>query len=520
MAKLYQTKSLTQYKIFAIMQSMTETRRKLALLGCLLTIVLAILDQNIVSAATVPIVRDLDPVHGLARLPWLISAYALAATAALPLYGKLCDAFGAKRVYLAAVAVFLAGSVLCGMAQNMPQLIAFRAVQGVGGGGLMSVTMVVLAQLSTPDRRAAAGGIGGIVAGLGMVVGPLVGGLLADHGGWRWIFYVNLPLGGFILATAIAVLHLPAYGQRHRIDVLGAGLAAATAIVLLLITQWGGREHAWTSPTILGLAGAGAGLVGLFVWRELTAAEPILPLSLFANPTLRVALPLQLLAGAALVGSVVYVMVYLQVARGVAATDAGFFLIPMAAGMTLAGTVSGRLIARSWPARRLLITGTAVAAAAIGLLGLLRADTPWWVLGAELLLLGTGLGQLVGLLVVLAQLAVPQRQLGVATTAVRFAQTLGGAVGAAVFGTVLTRAFTARFPAASLDTARIRTLGPDALPAFVSAVDAVFRCASAVAVAAFVLALLLREPPRVTRPASADRRAASAAAAATGPAPR
>jgi EmrB/QacA subfamily drug resistance transporter len=496
MRKLYQDESLTEYKISATLDGMTETHRKLALLGCLSTIVLAVLDQNIVSAATVPIVRDLDPVHGLSRLPWLVTAYALAATAVLPLYGKLCDVVGAKRVYLAAVAVFLAGSALCGLAQDMPQLIAFRALQGVGGGGLMSVTMVVLAQLSTPDRRAGAGGLGGIVAGIGMVVGPLAGGLLADHAGWRWIFYVNLPLGVLILATAVTVLRLPRYGQRHRIDFLGAGLAAATAVALLLVTQWGGRDYAWTSPTILALGGGSVALLALFVWRELTAAEPILPLSLFANRTLRVALPVQLLAGAALLGSVVYVVVYLQVARGVAATDAGLYLIPMAVGMTAAGTVSKRLIARSWPLRTFLISGTAIVAAAIGLLGLLRVDTPWWVLGGELFLLGAGLGQLIGLLIVLAQNAVPPWQLGVATTAVRFAQTLGGAFGAAVFGTVLTRALAARFPAGSVDMARIRTLGPDGVPAFVSAIDTVFRSASTVMVVAFVLTLLLREPPR------------------------
>jgi EmrB/QacA subfamily drug resistance transporter len=496
MPKLYQIESLTWYKISATLDGMTETRRKLALLGCLFTIVLAILDQNIVSAAAVPIVRDLDPVHGLSRLPWLITAYALAATAVLPLYGKLCDVFGAKPVYLTTVAVFLAGSALCGLARNMPELIAFRALQGVGGGGLMSVTMVVLAQLSTPDRRAGAGGLGGIVAGVGLVIGPLVGGVLADHAGWRWIFYVNLPLGVLILANAVTVLHLPRYGERHRIDFLGAGLAAAAAVVLLLVTEWGGREYAWASPAILGLAGGGAVLLALFVWRELAAAEPILPLSLLANRTLRVALPVQLLAGAALLGSVVYVLVYLQVARAVPAADAGLYLIPMALGMTVAGTVSGRLIARAWSARTFLISGTAIVAAAIGLLGLLRADTPWWVLGAELFLLGAGLGQLIGLLVVLAQKAVPPGQLGVATTAVRFAQTLGGAFGAALFGTVLTRALTARLPAGPVDATRIRTLGPDAVPAFVAAIDVVFRSASAVMVVAFVLALFLREPSR------------------------
>src|SRR6185437_9681896 len=238
---------------------MTERQKKLALLACLLTIVLAILDQNIVSAATVKIVRDLDPVHGLERLPWLVTAYGLAATAALPLYGKLCDVYGAKRVFVAAIAVFLAGSALCGMAQSMAELIAFRAVQGIGGGGLMSVTMVVIAQMADAKKRAGQSGMAGLVAGLGMVVGPLVGGLLADSASWRWIFYVNLPLGAVALTIAATALHLPVHGRRHRIDFFGAGLVAAAASVLLLITEWGGRSYPWSSARIVGLIALGLG---------------------------------------------------------------------------------------------------------------------------------------------------------------------------------------------------------------------------------------------------------------------
>ncbi len=458
---------------------MTEKQKKWALLGCLLTIILAILDQNIVSTAAVPIVRDLDPVHGLARLPWLVTAYALAATAALPLYGKLCDTFGAKRIYLAAVGVFLAGSALCGLAQNMAQLIAFRAVQGIGGGGLMSVTMVVIAQVAGPEKRGRGGGLGGLVAGLAMVAGPLVGGLLTDHASWRWIFYVNLPLGAAILALAITTLRLAVPAERHRVDYPGAALAAAAAVVLLLITEWGGQRYPWSSPAIVTLAGVEAALVALFVWRERRAAEPILPLDLLAHRTLRVALPLQFVVGAGMLGSIVYVMVYLQVARGVPAGDAGLYLIPMALGMTVSGLVAGRLLDRAWPVRRFLVSGTSCAAVAIGLLGFLRADSSRWAIGANLFLLGAGLGMLVGLLIVVVQNAVPAGRLGVATTAVRFSQTLGGAFGAAVFGTILTRGVAAHGAATS---------------AFVSAVDVVFLSAAGVMVLAVVLAALLRQP--------------------------
>jgi EmrB/QacA subfamily drug resistance transporter len=482
---------LTQYKILPRLGGMTETRKKLALLSCLLTIILAILDQNIVSAAAVPIVRDLDPVHGLTRLPWLISAYALAATAALPLYGKLCDVYGARRVYLAALGTFLAGSALCGLAHDMGQLIAFRAVQGAGGGGLMSVTMVVIAQVAGPDRRGRGGGISGLVAGLAMVVGPLAGGLLVDHAGWRWIFYVNLPLGVLVLATAAVVLRLPVPGNRHRIDYPGAALAAAGAVVLLLITE----RYRDGAATVTWLGALAVLLIGLFVWRERTAAEPILPLSLFADPTVRVALPLQFITGAAMLGSIVYVMVYLQVARGVPATAAGLYLIPMAAGMSASGLLSGRLLDRGWSARTFLVGGTVCATAGIGLLGFLGTDTSRWMLGTDLFLLGAGLGQLLGLLIVVVQRAAPAGQLGVATTAVRFAQTLGSAFGAALFGMVLSRAFAAHAPAGGV--AALPSLPPEArrvaLRAFVDAVDTVFLSAAGVMVVAVVLATLIRD---------------------------
>lgn len=478
---------------------MTEPQRKLGMLLCLITIILAVLDMNIVSAATVPIVRDLDPVHGVDRLPWLVSAFALAATALLPLYGKLCDLYGAKRVLLAAVGTFLFGSALCGAAQSMEQLIAFRAVQGIGGGGLMSVTMVVMAQLKDPEeeKKGGGGGMGGIVGGAGMAIGPLVGALLADHLDWRWIFYVNLPLGLLVLVGAALLLKLPKGAGSRGLDFLGATLAAAFATSLLLVTEWGGKDYAWTSPQILALAAATLAFLGLFLWRQATAAAPVLPLSLFRVPEIRIGFAVQGLVGMGLMGAVMYVMLYLQVARGVAATSASLYLIPMATGMTVVGLVVNRLTARGIPTRTLIAVGGACATGALLLLGLSGPDTSLWLVGAELMLLGLGLGQLIGQLITVVQDAAPAHQLGVATTGIRFFQTLGSALGAALFGTVLARVFEGGEPGASLGAVG-RMAGAareHAVRSFVDAVDVVFLSAAGVMALVVVLALRLPRQP-------------------------
>ncbi|MFD8784557.1 MFS transporter [Kitasatospora sp. NPDC059599] len=475
---------------------MTPARRGLGMLICLVTIVLAVLDMNIVSAASVPIVRELDPVHGVDRLPWLVSAFALAATALLPLYGKLCDLYGAKRVLLGSVGTFLLGSALCGAARSMEQLIAFRAVQGIGGGGLMSVTMVVMAHLRDPEQEGGGkgGAAGGIVAGLGMAVGPLIGALLTDHLSWRWIFYVNLPLGLLVLVGAALVLKLPASAGRGSLDFLGAALAAAFTTGLLLITEWGGKDHAWTSPVILGLGAATLAAFVLFLWRQATAAEPVLPLSLFRIRAVRLGFAIQGLVGVAMTGSIVYVMIYLQIARGVEPTTASLYLIPMAAGMTAVGLLVGRLTARGHVPRTFLVAGAGLAALALALLGLTGPTTPLWVVLAELALLGCGLGQLIGQLVMLVQGAAPAHQLGVATTGVRFFQTLGSALGATLFGTVLTRVYQAGEPGGTVGALRTLTgaAREHALVGFTDAVDVVFLSAGGLLAVALLLALRLR----------------------------
>lgn len=480
---------------------MSAGQVKIGFALCLVTILLAVLDTNIVSAATVPIVRDLDPVHGVDKIPWLISSFALASAAVLPLYGKLCDTIGAKKVFVGAIATFLVGSALCGAARSMGELIAARAVQGVGGGGLMSVTMVVLAQLKGPGDEDGGGGrgkggsIGGIVAGAGMALGPWIGGTLADHASWRWIFYVNLPVGLAVLATAVVVLRLPVTPVRHRIDYLGAALAAAFSVSLLLMTEWGGKDYAWSSPVIIGLAIASVAALALFLRRQTTAAEPILPLSMFKVPAVRLGFAIQGLVGAAMMGTLVYVMIYLQVVRGIEATSAGLYLIPMAIGMTAVGLGSERLGAR-WSQKTFVLTGTVAATAALGLLATTQVSTNLWQIRAELLLMGMGFGLLIGQLIQIVQAAAPARQLGVATTGVRFFQTLGNALGAAVFGTILSRVYEASGPGGSTGSlgALRGAARADGVHALTSGMDVVFVVGAVLMATAAYLATRLPSP--------------------------
>ncbi|MFJ8823673.1 MFS transporter [Streptomyces sp. NPDC102467] len=506
---------------------MTAAQRKVGMVLCLLTIVLAVLDMQIVSAAAVPIVRDLDPAHGIDQFPWLVSAFALASAAMLPLYGKLCDTLGAKRVFVGAVATFLLGSALCGLAQSMPQLIAARAVQGLGGGGLMSVTMVVIAHLRDPDNEqggGTGGGLGGVVAGGGMALGPWLGGFLSDHASWRWIFYVNLPIGLAVLAASALVLKLPDHPVRRPLDWAGAGLAAAFSTALLLATDWGGKKYAWSSPEIIGLLCAATAGLGLFLWRQSRAADPVLPLALFRIPELRWGFVVQGITGAAMMCAIYYVLVYLQVARGLSSSAAGLYLLPMALGMTAVGLLAGRL---RWSARTFTVTGTLTMAAVFVLLATtIKPDTSLWLVRAELLLAGIGFGQLIGQLIQLVQDAAPRPLLGVATTSIRFFQNLGNALGAALFGTILFRLL-------DTDVNAIPTLSgaqhAAAVRDFVHATDLVFWCGAAVMTLGTLLATRLPRrlgtataAPTVSRPAS-DRpvpdRAALDGAAADGPVP-
>jgi EmrB/QacA subfamily drug resistance transporter len=312
------------------------------ILGVGLGLLLAALDGTIVSTALPTIVGELG---GLEKLSWVVTAYMLASTATTPLYGKLSDQFGRKQLFQAAILIFLVGSVLCGQARTMTQLVSFRAVQGLGAGGLMALTFVIVADLVPPRRRGRyTGYLTGIFA-ISSVAGPLAGGFIVDHLSWRWVFYVNLPVGGVALVVTSIVLRLPASRVARRIDVEGAVLLVASVSSLLLATVWGGRQYAWTSPVILGLGGAAVVLgVGFVLW-ERRAAEPIIPLRLFDESVFRVTGVASFLIGAGMFGGAVFLPLYLQAVQGASPTNSGLLMVPMMGGLLVLSIVGGRTIA-------------------------------------------------------------------------------------------------------------------------------------------------------------------------------
>ncbi|MBX6324308.1 MAG: MFS transporter, partial [Rhodospirillaceae bacterium] len=313
--------------------------------GVALCMLLAALDQTIVAAALPTIVKELG---GFYDLSWVVTGYLLASTATTPLYGKLSDLYGRKRVLRTAVAIFLLGSALCGLAQSMSQLIVFRALQGLGGGGLMSVSQAIIGEVVAPRQRGKYQGYIGSVFALASVAGPLLGGVMTEHLSWRWIFYINLPIGAAALVITRRALARLAVWRRARpvIDLAGAALVVTGVVCLLLLTSWGGVRLPWTSPAILALAAGALGAFVLLVWRESTAADPLIPPRMFAEPAFRTACVIVLLAAGLLFGAVVYIPLALQLVGGLGASGAGLLLMPLMMGIVTSATLTGRLISR------------------------------------------------------------------------------------------------------------------------------------------------------------------------------
>src|SRR4051812_6214396 len=349
-----------------------QQRIRLIFAALLLVLLLASLDQTIVSTALPTIVGDLG---GIDHLSWVVTAYLLASTVVTPVYGKLGDLYGRKLVLQTGIVLFLIGSALCGIAQNMPELIAFRALQGLGGGGLMVTTVATIGDLVPPRDRGRYQGLFGGVFGVSTVIGPLIGGFFVDHLSWRWIFYVNLPIGGVALAVIAVAFHARPDRLRHSIDYLGAALLAGGLSAIVLFTSLGGTTYDWSSPHLIVLGLLGVILLGLFVPVEMRAAEPILPMTLFKNRTFTVTSAIGFIVGVALFGSITYLPLYLQIVKGYSATASGLLLTPMMAGVLVTSIGSGNIISRTGRYRVFPIVGTALAAVAIFLLSRLSVST-------------------------------------------------------------------------------------------------------------------------------------------------
>ncbi|ALO93539.1 Multidrug-efflux transporter [Streptomyces hygroscopicus subsp. limoneus] len=475
----------------------------------LLGLLLAALDQTIVSTALPTIVSDLG---GLEHLSWVVTAYLLASTAATPLWGKLGDQYGRKRLFQTAIVIFLIGSALCGMARDMPQLIAFRALQGLGGGGLMVLSMAIVGDLVPPRERGRYQGLFGAVFGTTSVLGPLLGGLFTEHLSWRWVFYVNLPIGVIALAVIATALRIPRRTAHHVIDYLGTFLIAAVATCLVLVASLGGTTWPWGSAQIIGLAVLGVVLAVAFVAVERRAAEPVLPLGLFRIRTFTLAAVISFIVGFAMFGALTYLPTFLQVVHGISPTLSGVHMLPMVFGLLLSSTLSGQIVSRTGRWKVFPITGTAVTTLGLLLLHRLDEHSSTAVMSVCFFVFGTGLGLVMQVLVLIVQNAVSYEDLGVATSGATFFRSIGASFGVAIFGTVfasrlgdkLTDAFRGvRLPpgatpgALKADPRGIAVLPPPlrpaALHAYASAITDVFLYAAPVALLGFLLAWLLKE---------------------------
>ncbi len=483
--------------------------------GLMTGILLAALDQTIVSTALKSIVEDFN---GLEHYTWVVTAYLLTSTAVTPLYGKISDIYGRRPVYLFAIGTFLLGSLLAGAAASMTQLILFRAIQGIGAGGLFALSFIIIGDIVSPRERGKYQGLFGAVWGVSSVAGPLLGGFFADQGeilgitGWRWIFYINIPFGILALLVTSSVLHIPRANVKHAIDYLGALFMVIGVAAILLAISVTGPVDGWLHPYTLSYFAIAILFTALFIWWESKVEEPLLPLRLFKNHTFSLTSAIGFIIGAGMFGAIVLLPLYMQVNLQYTPSEAGIRLIPMMLGIVAMAVTSGRLISKTGKYKRFPVAGMVVLIIAMGLFTTINKEMPYWQLAIYAMLMGMGVGLSMQTIVIALQNDVEYRDMGVATSSNTFFRSLGASFGTAIFGTVLTNRFVSEIennlPAGSApdailgvteNTAIIATLPAEIqqliFTSFDRAFSLVFWIALPLIVIGFLLTTRLRERP-------------------------